>query len=110
MRRWTGALGLVLTPAPSAALAGDQDMWECPTHPGEPNRAPPSRPGRTPNSETPPLLTDSVRLRRSALLDTPGGETFDRLTRLASRLLRAPIALICLVDKDRHCLKSSHGL
>ena len=37
-------------------------------------------------------------LRLSALLDSPAEEAFDRLSRLAARLLGAPIALVSLVD------------
>ena len=49
-------------------------------------------------------------LRRSRLLDSPPDETFDRLTRLATRLLGAPVSLISLVDNDRQFFKSSVGL
>ena len=48
-------------------------------------------------------------LRRTGLLDTPPEASFDRLTRLASRLLRAPMALLSLVDHDRQFLKSAVG-
>jgi PAS domain-containing protein len=44
------------------------------------------------------------------LLDTPAEESFDRLTRLASRILRAPVALVSLVDEDRQFFKSCIGL
>ena len=44
------------------------------------------------------------------LLDTPPEEPFDRLTRLAARSLRAPVALISLVDDHRQFFKSCHGL
>jgi PAS domain S-box-containing protein len=37
-------------------------------------------------------------------------EAFDRLLRLAQRLLKAPIALISLVDDETHDLKSVQGL
>ncbi|MBV9773815.1 MAG: hypothetical protein JO040_07690, partial [Gemmatimonadetes bacterium] len=43
-------------------------------------------------------LTALVRTR---LLDTLPEGVFDRLTRLASRLLNAPVALVSLVDHDR---------
>jgi signal transduction histidine kinase len=49
-------------------------------------------------------------LRATALLDTPAEHAFDRLTRLAARLLRAPIALVSLVDEDRQFFKSCVGL
>ena len=49
-------------------------------------------------------------VRRTALLDTPPEESFDRLTRMAARLLGAPIALISLVTDDRQFFKSATGL
>ncbi len=49
-------------------------------------------------------------LRKTALLDTPTEEAFDRLTRLAVRLLGAPVALVSLVDADRQFFKSAVGL
>lgn len=44
------------------------------------------------------------------LLDTPPEERFDRITRLAARVLDAPIALITLVDAERQWCKSCQGL
>ena len=44
------------------------------------------------------------------LLDSPPEEAFDRLTRLASRLLGAPVALVTLVGDDRAFFKSAIGL
>jgi len=49
-------------------------------------------------------------LERYALLDSPAEEAFDRLTRLASKFLRAPIALVSLVDDHRQFFKSCVGL
>ena len=49
-------------------------------------------------------------LRDADLLDTPAEEAFDRFTRLASRLLRVPVALVSLVDADRQFFKSAVGL
>jgi two-component system, cell cycle sensor histidine kinase and response regulator CckA len=49
-------------------------------------------------------------LRRLALLDTPTEQAFDRLTRLAAKILHAPVALLSLVDGDRSFFKSSAGL
>jgi PAS domain S-box-containing protein len=57
--------------------------------------------------------TDSARLAavaRTALLDTPPEEGFDRLTRMAARLLGAPVSLITLVADDRQFFKSAMGL
>ena len=58
-------------------------------------------------------LDDPARLealRRTGLLDTPPEEAFDRLTRLAARILAAPVSLVTLVDRDRQFFKSGHGL
>ncbi len=44
------------------------------------------------------------------LLDTPPEPVFDRVTRLASRLLDVPMALFSLVDADRQWFKSCVGL
>jgi signal transduction protein with GAF and PtsI domain len=49
-------------------------------------------------------------LQSTALLDTPTEEIFDRLTRLISRSLQAPVALVTLVDADRQWFKSAVGL
>ena len=49
-------------------------------------------------------------LRRLNLLDTPAEEDFDRITRLASKIMGSPIALISLVDADRQFFKSFFGL
>ena len=49
-------------------------------------------------------------LQRTALLDSPAEEAFDRLTRLAARVLRVPVALVVLVDADRQFFKSQVGL
>ena len=60
------------------------------------------------------FATDSRRrleaLRASGLLDTPTEASFDRLTRLATKLLRAPVALVSLVDEDRQFFKSCVGV
>jgi len=49
-------------------------------------------------------------LRRTTLLDSPPEEAFDRLTRLAVRILHAPAAYVSLVEDDRQFFKSSVGL
>jgi signal transduction histidine kinase len=61
----------------------------------------------------PPVLGDPVRmaaLRATALLDSEPEEAFDRLTRVATRVLRVPVALVTLVDQDRQFFKSCIGL
>jgi EAL domain-containing protein (putative c-di-GMP-specific phosphodiesterase class I)/GGDEF domain-containing protein len=49
-------------------------------------------------------------LRNLGLLDTPPSESFDRMTRLASRLLGAPVSTISLTDNDRQWFKSRFGV
>jgi PAS domain S-box-containing protein len=49
-------------------------------------------------------------LQQTGLLDSPAEEAFDRLTRLASRILKVPLALISLVDGERQFFKSQIGL
>jgi PAS domain S-box-containing protein len=49
-------------------------------------------------------------LRGTGLLDSAAEESFDRLARLACRLLDAPITLVSLVDGDRQFFKSQCGL
>ena len=49
-------------------------------------------------------------LEETALLDSLPEESFDRLSRLASRLLNAPVALVSLVDQERQFFKSCVGL
>jgi formate hydrogenlyase transcriptional activator len=49
-------------------------------------------------------------LRQTSLLDSPPEEAFDRLTRLATTVLRVPVALVTLVDGDRVFFKSQCGL
>lgn len=49
-------------------------------------------------------------LRNYDIVDTPGDGTFDRITGLAARLLRVPIAIVSIVDEDRIWFKSHHGI
>jgi two-component sensor histidine kinase len=49
-------------------------------------------------------------LLATGLLDSPIAAEFDRITSLVSRLLRAPVALVSLVDTDRQFFMSSFGL
>jgi diguanylate cyclase (GGDEF)-like protein/PAS domain S-box-containing protein len=49
-------------------------------------------------------------LRASGLLGTPAEPAFDRFTRLASKMLSTPVALVSLIDNERQFFKSQVGL
>src|SRR5262249_28063627 len=49
-------------------------------------------------------------LRALGILDTPPDERFDRITSLATRVLRVPKAYVSMVDADREWLKSQVGM
>ncbi|PTA67210.1 sensor domain-containing diguanylate cyclase [Deinococcus arcticus] len=61
-----------------------------------------------------PLPADEYRrlldLARYQILDTGQDETFDRITRLAARVLNVPVAVLNLVDQHRQWGKSAYGL
>ncbi|MFL5381796.1 MAG: GAF domain-containing protein [Longimicrobiaceae bacterium] len=48
-------------------------------------------------------------VRATGLLDTPAEPAFDRLTRLAVRLLRVPASFLSLVDEERDFYKAATG-
>jgi PAS domain S-box-containing protein len=48
-------------------------------------------------------------LLRHAILDTPDEPTFDRLTALAARLFKVPVALVTFIDEKRQWFKSCFG-
>src|SRR2546426_12179819 len=71
------------------------------------------RPRSDPKRDLTHVLEDEARLealRRTMLLDSPPEEAFDRLTRLATAVLRVPVALVSLVDGNRQFFKSQCGL
>ena len=49
-------------------------------------------------------------LHAADLVDSPPDESFDRLTRLAAKVVGAPVALVSAVDRDRQFFKSCLGL
>jgi signal transduction histidine kinase len=49
-------------------------------------------------------------LREYDILDTPPEASFDRITKLACQLLKAPISVVSLVDKERQWFKSCIGV
>jgi diguanylate cyclase (GGDEF)-like protein len=62
-----------------------------------------------------PSIPETEALRLATLkslnvLDTPPEERFDRVTRMAKRMFRVPIALVSIVDEDRQWFKSRQGL
>jgi diguanylate cyclase (GGDEF)-like protein/PAS domain S-box-containing protein len=64
-------------------------------------------------SPSPDRLSDPARLRaleRSRLLDGTPEEPFDRLTRVATRALGVPVALVSLITPERQIIKSAVGL
>ncbi len=75
-------------------------------------------PFSAPSSATAPqcdpqsVIADSQRLEavlQTGLLDTPPEESFDRLTRLAAKLIGVPTTFISLVDQGRDFYKSCFG-
>jgi signal transduction histidine kinase len=64
-------------------------------------------------AEPHPRLRDADRLAALAetgLLDSPADDTFDRFTRLTTRLLGVPVSLVTFVDDQRQFFKSALGL
>lgn len=61
-----------------------------------------------------PLPADEARrlldLARYQILDSAPEADFDRITRLAARVLRVPVAVLNLVDQHRQWGKASYGL
>lgn len=49
-------------------------------------------------------------LRKYDILDTPPDGCFDRVTAIAAKIFRTPIAIVSLVDEDRIWFKSTQGL
>src|SRR5271167_278689 len=66
-----------------------------------------------PNKMSAPIPPNEAQrleaLRALNLLDTPPEERFDRITRLAARVLNVPMACVVLVDEHRVFLKSRYG-
>ena len=63
---------------------------------------------------SPPLRVNEEEALRSlqefGILDTERHESFDVITRLATKVLGCPVSLISFVDKDRQWWKSSPGM
>ena len=66
-----------------------------------------------PESGSTDALNDPARLSAlhdSGLMDSPPEEDFDRVTRLATRIIGVPVSLVSLVDDNRQFFKSQVGL
>jgi PAS domain S-box-containing protein len=66
-----------------------------------------------PSSRSSTVIADPQRLaavRATGLLDSAPEESFERLTRLATRDLHTPVAMLSLADDQRQYLKSARGL
>lgn len=66
-------------------------------------------------SEATPLVPENEVLRMAAvaryeILDSPPDGAFDRITSLAARIFKVPIATISVVDHDRIWFKSKYGI
>ena len=61
----------------------------------------------------PNLIDEDERLRaleRYDILDTPSEEAFERITRLAQKMFRMPMAAVSFIDGHRQWLKARQGL
>src|SRR3954465_11815587 len=70
--------------------------------------APPSPAPAVPSGVRDPRRLEAVRA--TGLLDGPSEPALDRLTGLAATVLNAPVALVSIVDQDRHFFASCLGL
>ncbi len=76
--------------------------------------AKPKQPDERKERPNPPVPEDETErlaaLLNYAILDTPPEENFDRITRIASHVLKVPMCLVSLVDAERQWFKSKYGL
>ncbi len=59
-----------------------------------------------------PQVAEANRLKAlqaHQILDTPAEAAFDRITALAARIFKVPLAFVALVDEERHWFKSCYG-
>lgn len=113
----TPILGVASGPDEARELleAGAQECLDRPVSPERLDEAVTRHRSQTLSFETAPsfVIQDPNRLsalRSVDLLDTLPEEDLDRFTRLASRILDAPTALLSLVDTDRQFFKSAVGM
>ena len=113
----TPILGVASGPAEAGELltAGAQECLDRPVSPERLSDAVSRHTSQPLSFATAPsfVLEDQQRLSAlasSELLDTVPEDDLDRFTRLASRFLDAPTALVSLVDRERQFFKSAVGL
>lgn len=73
-------------------------------------QSPPARPRKMVSSKGDRETPATQPSRPEMPYDNLPEESFDRVARLAAGSLHAPIAIVSLVDEDRHVVKSSVGL
>lgn len=101
----------ILRVASVATQRGDEDMLTTVADVAARSVGPSAAATRTP--PPPAVVSDADRLaalHESGMLAVRDDPAFDRLTRLASRVLEAPIALVSLVDADRQVFASCIGV
>ena len=75
-----------------------------------------ARPAESPpagTAESLPAEQEAARLdavQRYDLLGAPSDSAFERITALAARVLRTPVAIVSVVDHDRIWFTSAHGI
>jgi PAS domain S-box-containing protein len=83
-----------------------------PSEPHSDSSSPAHAPHAPPPTDLDAVVRDPARLaavRETGLLDAPPEEPFDRLTRLAVRLLRVPATFLSLVDEERDFYLAATG-
>src|SRR6266498_2944826 len=73
-------------------------------------KSPPKRPREVAPSKDEGQASTPVRRRPAMPYDNLPEESFDRVARLVAGALHAPIAIVSMLDTDRHVVKSSVGL
>lgn len=95
------------------SVARPESRHDGPTGPEAPGHGPATTPASSCVGATMGCVFDPQRLsalRATGLLDSAPEPGFDRLTRLAARLLGTPVAAVSLVDERRQFFKSAVGL
>ncbi len=96
-------------PGPLPLQEAPRGIWFSPRSNARSNAREPAAGSRQPS----PALRSASRLsalRSTELMDSAPEEELDRFTRLAARLLGAPVALVSLVDETRQFFKSAVGI